>query len=66
MAVYLCYISIALPFIIGFNIETTNDGSVTVIGVLEFIGDVLFGIDIVMNFRTAYHDADGNLVTSRW
>eukprot|EP00240_Pyramimonas_obovata_P009977 CAMPEP_0118953716 /NCGR_PEP_ID=MMETSP1169-20130426/57058_1 /TAXON_ID=36882 /ORGANISM="Pyramimonas obovata, Strain CCMP722" /LENGTH=101 /DNA_ID=CAMNT_0006901239 /DNA_START=117 /DNA_END=419 /DNA_ORIENTATION=+ len=51
------YGAIVIPYRLGF--EHDAKGSMRV---LEIVIDLIFGVDIVFNFRTAYQD-DGEIVT---
>jgi Ca2+-binding EF-hand superfamily protein len=56
----LTYIAIAVPYRTGFDLEVAT-GSFTFW--FEVLCDVYFVFDIFLNFRTAYRDDDGVLIT---
>ena len=55
----LLYVAVKVPYRIGFHVAA-GGGWVA----FEIFVDVLFWLDIVINFRTAYYSAEGILVTS--
>ena len=63
MSLILLYIAFYVPYrvCLYWDDENTSQG----MQVVEYISDGLFGIDIILNFFTAYHDpSSGVLVTS--
>ena len=63
MSFVLLYIAFYVPYrvCLYWDDETTSQG----MQIVEYFSDCLFGIDIILNFFTAYHDKNsGILVTS--
>ena len=56
----LTYIAIVVPYRAGFAIEVPAGSPIFW---FEVVCDVYFVFDIVLNFRTAYRDSDGILIT---
>lgn len=52
--------AVYLPINIAFN-NSSNDFSI-----LDLITNVLFGIDIILNFVTCYYDKNDDLITNRF
>jgi len=51
MLVLFVYVCIALPYIICFGVEAPLGSP---LGVLDMLVNVSFGLDVFLNFRTAY------------
>jgi CRP-like cAMP-binding protein len=58
VGVLIIYSVLAIPFVIGFAVEPSQASIV-----FDIIVDVLFTADLLINFRTAFVDSDGALVT---
>jgi len=52
---FLFYVSISVPFSLGF-------GQSNVLDVIDVIADVFFCSDVILNFRTSYMDVDGSVI----
>jgi hypothetical protein len=61
IALCLVYNAISLPFRVCFDVPATGRVRYFELGI-----DGLVGLDMVFNFRTAYFDAEGVLVTNPW
>eukprot|EP00854_Cymbomonas_tetramitiformis_P008696 gene8696-10318_t len=61
VALLVMYSVTVIPYRIGFNQYATGG-----MFILEAFMDILFGFDIILNFRTAHYAEDGSLVTSSW
>ncbi|CAM9123551.1 unnamed protein product, partial [Chrysoparadoxa australica] len=60
VALLIIYSCITVPLRIGFDLEASVAG-----GTVDALVDIMFFIDIVVNFCTAYLDDDGEVVTDR-
>jgi Ca2+-binding EF-hand superfamily protein len=56
----LAYIALIVPYRTGFDIEVPTDSATFW---FEVACDIYFVFDIALNFRTAYRDGDGILIT---
>jgi hypothetical protein len=63
VVVLLLYAAFVTPIRVAFFETESNDEQGWV--VVELIIDILFGLDIVINFFSAYYDEDNNVVTCR-
>ena len=61
MALVLLYTALIMPYTLTFIDYNTFDAW----GILEIILDILFFIDIIINFNSAYFDQEGSLITAR-
>ena len=61
MAFLLLYTAIVMPYALTF----IDYDSLDAWGVLEMVLDVLFFLDIIVNFNSAYFDQEGTLIISR-
>ncbi|KAH9100579.1 hypothetical protein Ae201684P_006775 [Aphanomyces euteiches] len=57
VATAILYSSIMVPYRIGFDVDPVGEGYY-----LDWFVDVLFGLDICLTFRIAYHNVDRRLV----
>ena len=60
IAIVILYSSICTPYKLAFEDSNTNKEDV-----VDIIVDILLGIDLVLNFFSAYYDSEENLVKSR-
>ena len=60
IALVILYSSICTPYKLAFEDSNTNKEDV-----VDIIVDILLGIDLVLNFFSAYYDSEENLVKSR-
>lgn len=60
----LIYIAVYVPFSIGFS--GNDEDKSTAIKIIDRVTDVVFIVDILLCFITAYATEDGNLVRSHW
>ena len=58
--VLLFYIALSLPYALGFAQDSTT------LRTIDEVIDVIFMVDIVLNFRTAYFDNDALIMDGRW
>ncbi|KXZ53940.1 hypothetical protein GPECTOR_6g858 [Gonium pectorale] len=63
--VLLVWVLFASPVIICFGLSGDAFHGDWV-GIVELCVDLAFAFDIYLNFRTAYYDSKGHLVTERW
>lgn len=61
VGILIIYSVLIIPWCISFDIEPE-----LVATVVDVLVDVIFGIDLVMCFRTAFVDADGTIDTVTW
>ena len=54
MIILLAYVATIVPFNICFNLDYTEEMST--MDMIDIIVDILFAIDIVINFISAYED----------
>jgi len=59
IAACIMYSTISVPFWIGFSVEATGFW----MG-LDVVVDICFGIDMMLSFRTAYENSEGELVSA--
>jgi lipid-A-disaccharide synthase-like uncharacterized protein len=61
LALVLAYTAIITPFRVAFLIDSDDSISWNII---DYVTDSIFGIDIIVNFFSAYYDSNDDLITS--